>query len=69
MSRYTPEHLNWRTQHLTSARACLLGARERLARHRRLGDLNSIDRRLHANAVLDLYYALDLVWAAQLAVA
>jgi hypothetical protein len=52
-------------QHLASARACLLGARERLATFRRLGDLNSIDRDLHANAVQDLYYALDLVWEAQ----
>ena len=54
-------------QHLASCRACLIGASERLATFRRLGCLNSIDRELHANAVQDLYYALDLVWAAQLA--
>jgi len=53
-------------QHLASARACLLGARDRLATFRRLGSLNSNDRDLHANAVQDFYYALDLVWLPRL---
>lgn len=52
---------------LAQARSCLIGASDRLATFRRIGDLNRIDRELHANAVQDLYYALDLVWAAQLA--
>jgi hypothetical protein len=57
---------NSKEQHLASCRACLVGASNRLATFRRLGALN---RDLHANAVSDLYYALDLVWDAQNAMA
>lgn len=60
---------NSKEQHLASCRACLVGASNRLATFRRLGALNQNDRDLHANAVSDLYYALDLVWDAQNAMA
>lgn len=55
--------------HLTHCRATLLGAQARLATFRRLGALNSNDHALHDEEVRSLFHALDLVWAAQLAVA
>lgn len=46
-------------------RRCLLGARERLATHRRLGQLNSNDHALLAHAEADFLAALDRTWEAQ----
>ncbi len=50
---------------LTQARTCLIGARERLAMHRRLGQLNSNDHDLLAHAEQDFRDALDRAWELQ----
>lgn len=58
---------NDKARNLYFARACLLGARERLATFRKLGCLNSNDRGLHARAEDDFLCTLDSVWEAQTA--
>jgi hypothetical protein len=52
---------------LRFARARLIGASERIATFRRLGCINSNDRALAAQAILEYYDALDEAWEAQLA--
>lgn len=51
---------------LNDARKHLIGCRERLALHRRLGQLNSNDRAILAQAESEFLEALDSTWNAQL---